>query len=185
LQSSINDAQGLFKKEKSIIYLHGRSELKCQDIEHFSSWSQLGRDVRVVRSLETKNTRRQSTGKLHYETSEWVWVGTISKEKLSTEDFVKLAHGRWKIENNGFNELVTYWHADHIYKHNPVSIENFLLLILLTYVIFHIFICRNLKAQIRAKYTKQHLAKMIICEFYSLSFPAFIPPYSVILFFTQ
>lgn len=134
----LKDAHGLFKEEKSVTYTLVQSELKCQDIEHFSSWSQLGRDVRVVRSLETKNLRRQNTRKLHFETSEWVWVGTISKEKLPTEEFVKLAHGRWKIENNGFNELVNYWHVDHIYKHNPVSIESFWLLIMLAYVIFHL-----------------------------------------------
>lgn len=172
----LKDAQGLFKSEKSVSYQYKHLERKCQDIEHFSSWSQLGRDVRVVRSLETKNIRRQNTGKIHYETSEWVWVSTISKEKLPTEDFINLAHGRWKIENNGFNELVNYWHADHIYKHNPVSIETFLLLTMLAYVIFHIFICRNLKTEIRAKYTKLHLAKMIMSEFYSLSQPVFIPP---------
>ena len=170
----LNDAQGLFKEEKAISYYYRQIERKCQDIEHFSSWSQLGRDVRVVRSLETKNIRQQNTKKLHYETSEWVWVSTISKEKLPTEDFVKLAHGRWKIENNGFNELVNYWHADHIYNHNPISIENFLLLTMLAYMIFHIFINRNLKVEIRVKYTKQHLVKMILCEFYSFS--VFIPP---------
>jgi hypothetical protein len=172
----LSDAQGLFPEEKSITYRYKQLERKCQDIEHFSSWSQLGREVRVVRSVETKKTKRQTTGKLHYGISEWVWVSTLSKEKLPTEEFVKLAHGRWKIENNGFNELVNYWHADHIYKHNPVSIENFLLLTMLAYAVFHIFINRNLKMKIRVKYTKLHLAKMIMSEFYSLSLPAFIPP---------
>lgn len=172
----LKDAQGLFKSEKSVSYQYKHLERKGQDIEHFSSWSQLGREVRVVRSLETKNLSRQNTGKLHYETSEWVWVSTISKGELPTEEFIKLAHGRWKIENNGFNELVNYWHADHIYKHNPASIESFLLLTMLVYVIFHIFINRNLKMEIRVKYTKLYLAKMITSEFYSLFLPVFIPP---------
>ncbi|MFH0827910.1 MAG: transposase, partial [Candidatus Omnitrophota bacterium] len=172
----LKDAQELFKLEKSVNYQYRGLERKCWDIEHFSSWSQLGRDVRVIRSLETKSIRRQNTGKIHFETSEWAWASTISQESLPTEEFVKLAHGRWKIENNGFNELVNYWHADHIYKHNPVSIENFLLLTMLAYVVFHIFINRNLKMEIRVKYTKLHLAKMIMSEFYSLSLSVFIPP---------
>ena len=25
---------------------------------------------------------------------------------------------RWAIENEGFNELVTRWHGDHVYKHD-------------------------------------------------------------------
>lgn len=163
----LKDAQGLFKQEKSTSYYYGQIERKCQDVEHFSSWSQLNREVRVVRSLETKNTKRQNTKKLHYETSEWVWVSTISKEKLPTEDFVKLGHGRWKIENNGFNELVNYWHADHVYRHSPQAIESFWLLIMLAFILFHSFIGRNLKTIIRQKYTKKHLAQMIAAEIYS------------------
>jgi hypothetical protein len=59
------------------------------------------------------------------EVSEWVWVSTIPKRRLSTENFVKFAHDRWKIENNGFHELVNQWHADHVYRHDPVAIEAF------------------------------------------------------------
>lgn len=162
----LKDAQGVFKSEKSTSYRYGQIERECQDIEHFNSWSQLGREVRVVRSLETNHLRRQNTGKIHYETSEWVWVSTISKEELPTETFVKLGHGRWKIENNGFNELVNYWHADHVYRHSPDAIESFWLLIMLAFILFHAFIGRNLKAIIRQKYTKKHLAQMITAEIY-------------------
>jgi hypothetical protein len=160
----LKDAQGLFKSEKSVSYRYTHLERKCWDIEHFSSWSQLGRDVRVVRSLETKNIRRQSTGKLHYETSEWVWVSTIPKGSLPTEEFVKLAHGRWKIENNGFNELVNYWHLDHVYRHTPAAIEAFCLLTMLAFILFHAFIGRNLKPEIRHRYSKMHWGRMITAE---------------------
>jgi hypothetical protein len=162
----LNDAQGLFKKEESITYRYGQVERKCQDIEHFSSWSQLGRDVRVVRSLETKHLRRQNTGKIYDETSEWIWVSTISKEELPTEKFVKLAHGRWKIENNGFNELVNYWRADHVYRHTPAAIESFWLLICIAFILFHAFICLNLKPEIRYKYTKMHWVRIITAELF-------------------
>lgn len=157
----LKDAQGLFKREKSVNCCLSQSELKCQDIGHFSSWSQLGSEVRVVRSIETKHCRRQNTGKIHYETSEWIWVSTISKEKLSTEAFVKLGHGRWKIENNGFNELVNYWHADHVYRHSPTAIESFWLLTCIAFIIFHAFIGRNLKQEIRHNHTKTYWAQLI------------------------
>lgn len=162
----LKDAQGLFKSEKSTSYRYGQIEWKCQDIEHFNSWSQLGREVRVVRSLETKHLRRQNTGKIHYETSEWIWVSTISKEELPTEAFVKLGHGRWKIENNGFNELVNYWHADHVYRHTPAAIESFWLLICIAFILFHAFIGRNLKQEIRHNYTKMHWARLITAELF-------------------
>ena len=162
----LKDAQELFKLEKSVSYQYRGIERKCWDIEHFSSWSQLGRDVRVVRSLETKSIRRQNTGKIHFENSEWVWVSTISQESLPTEEFVKLAHGRWKIENNGFNELVNYWHADHVYRHTPAAIEAFCLLTMLAFILFHAFISRNLKPEMRHKYSKLHWGRMITAELF-------------------
>jgi hypothetical protein len=162
----LKDAQELFKLEKSVSYQYGGLERKCWDIEHFSSWSQLGREVRVVRSLETKSIKRQSTGKLHFETCEWVWVGTISQRSLPTEEFVNLAHGRWKIENNGFNELVNYWHADHVYRHTPAAMESFCLLTMLAFILFHAFIGRNLKPEIRHKYSKLHWGRMITAELF-------------------
>ncbi len=162
----LKDAQGLFKSEKPTNYSYGRIERKCWDIENFNSWSQVGCDVRVVRSQETKHIRRQSTKKIHYETSEWIWVSTASKEELPTEEFVKLGHGRWKIENNGFNELVNYWHADHVYRHNPIAIEAFWLLTMLAFILFHVFINCNLKPQIRYKYNKLHWARIITAELF-------------------
>lgn len=165
----LKDAQGLFKSEKSTNYQYGQTERNCWDIEDFSSWSQVGRKVRVVRSVETKRLRRQNTGKLHYETSEWIWVSTIPKEELSTEAFVKLGHGRWKIENNGFNELVNYWHADHVYRHTPAAIEAFWLLTMPAFNLFHAFIGLNLKPEIRHKYNKMHWARMITAELFRAS----------------
>lgn len=170
----LKDAKGLFKQEKPTFYQDGKVERQCWDIEHFASWEQLGREIRVVCSLERKRVKRQRTKKIHYESSEWIWASTISKQRLSTEDFVKFGHDRWKIENNGFNELVNYWHADHVYCHNPAAIEAFGLLTMLAYILFHAFIGRNLKAVIRHKYTKKHLARMITAEIYPCG--NFIPP---------
>ncbi len=170
----LKDAKGLFKQKKPNFFQDGKVERQCWDIEHFRSWEQLGCEVRVVCSLERKRVKRQKTKKIHFESSEWVWVSTISKQKLGTEDFVKFGHDRWKIENNGFNELVNYWHADHVYCHNPAAIEAFGLLTMLAYILFHAFINRNLKAVIRHKYTKKHLALMITAEIYPRE--NFIPP---------
>lgn len=170
----LKDAKGLFKQEKPKFCQDGKVERQCWDIEGFTSWEQLGREIRVVCSMERKCVKRQKTKKIHFENSEWVWASTISKQRLGTEDFVKFGHNRWKIENNGFNELVNYWHADHLYCHNPAAIEAFGLLTMLAYILFHAFINRNLKAVIRHKYTKKHLARMITAEIYPCK--NFIPP---------
>lgn len=156
----LKDAQGLFKIENSHVYQNRKVKRECWDIEHFRSWEQLAREIRVVRSLETSRNKRQEN------ISDWIWAGTISKEKLPTEQFIEIAHGRWKIENNGFNELVNYWHADHVYRHDSVAIETFWLLTMLAYILFHAFIGLNLKPAIRYSHTKTHWARVITAELY-------------------
>ena len=163
----LKDARGLFKREKSTVYQEGTVKKECWDIENFTSWDQLDVPVRVVCSRETRQIKRQKTKEFDYEVSEWVWVSTIPKRRLGTQNFVKFAHDRWKIENNGFHELVNQWHANHVYRHDPVAIEAFGLTTMLAYILFHAFIRRNLKAVFRDRHTKKHLAQMITAEIYS------------------
>jgi hypothetical protein len=47
------------------------------------------------------------------------------------------AHRRWVIENNGFRELKTFWHADHVYKHDANAVEAMLLIFSIAYNVFH------------------------------------------------
>jgi len=168
------DAKSLFKREQAQVYENGPLRKECWDIENFRSWDQIDVPVRVVCSRETKKVKRQRTKEFDDEICEWVWVSTIPKRRLGTEDFVKFGHDRWKIENNGFHELVNQWHADHVYRHDPVAIEAFGLTTMLAYILFHAFIGRNLKEVFRDKHTKKHLAQMITAEIYHVE--NLIPP---------
>lgn len=170
----LKDARGLFRKEKSTVYQEGKVRKECWDIEEFRSWDQLDYPVRVVCSRETRRIKRQKTKEIKEQVSEWVWVSTIPKRKLETENFIKFAHDRWKIENNTFHEMVNYWHTDHVYKHDPVAIEAFGLTGMLAYILFHAFIGRNLKEVFREKHTKKGLARMITADLYLCK--KFIPP---------
>ena len=58
-------------------------------------------------------------------------------------------HARWSVENEGFNELVNRWHADHVYKHHPVAMLVFMLVAILCLNVFVAFYCRNLKPAAR------------------------------------
>ena len=78
-----------------------------------------------------------------------------------------LGHARWDIENYGFNELVNGWHADHIYKHDPQAIEAFTLLAFLAYNLFHAFLARNLKPQLRRAQTESFWAQLIAAQIYA------------------
>ena len=162
----LQDAMGLFKQEEPLVLRKERLTRRCRDMEGFNSWVQLGKDVRVVRSLEARTVRSQMTGKEETRESDWMWATTVPKEEAGTEVFVETGHKRWDIENKAFNELVTYWHADHVYKHAPVAIEAFWLITMLAYNLFHAFIHLNLKPVVRTAYTKHHLGRLVAAELY-------------------
>jgi len=159
----ICDAMGIFTQEQPMVVREKCRTRQYWDVEQMTSWPQFG-NVRVVRSLETTARKQQKTGKEEESVSDWMWVTTLPKTLLGTEAFIEMAHKRWDIENKGFNELVTYWHADHLYTHTRTAIEGFWLTTLLAYNLFHAFINGNLKPVIRAMYTKAFIARALAQE---------------------
>lgn len=164
----LQDAVGIFKgKAPSHVYEDKKTKIRCWDMEGFDTWDTFGEKVRVVRTVEETTITRQNGKKDETSTREWFWVSTIPGEKVKTEDFINLAHGRWAIENNGFNELVRYWKVDHVYRHSQSAIEAFWLMIMLAYNLFHAFIRLNLKPQLRERHTKLHFLFMITAELFN------------------
>ena len=141
----------------------------CQwwDHEGLVSWPQVQQPLRVVRSVESWQQYSQLDSQPHPHHSEWVWVTTLSSLQVRTARVVRLGHQRWDIENQGFNELVNGWHADHVYKHDPAAIENFLLTVFLAFNLFHVFVARNLKASLRRSkprvFWARAMATTLIC----------------------
>jgi hypothetical protein len=134
------------------------------DFPDLLSWPEVKAPVRVVRSLESWSVKRQLTQQLTPQTSDWIWVTTLSLVQARTAFVVTLGHHRWDIENHGFNELVNGWHADHVYRHDPNAIECFLLLAFLAYNIFHAFLALNLKPQLLAGKTEIYWARLMASE---------------------
>jgi len=175
----LQDARGLFETEPPKEFTRGRTHYQQWDMEGFTTWPQVGRPMRVVRSLET-TARRERLGeqcKTTLQTRDWVWTTTLSRSQASTETIVGLGHARWRIENQGFNELCTFWHFDHIYRHHPNAILAFLLTLAVAFNLFHVFWARNLKPQLRVGYAKMHWANLIAATLRVLCFPhLFLPP---------
>jgi hypothetical protein len=165
----IQDAMGIFNQQQPAVFQQKTVTRQCWDIDGFTSWTSFGNEVRVVRSVETTTVCRQKTGKKECSVSEWMWVTTLSKEMVQTKTFVETAHRRWDIENKAFNELTSYWHADHVYRHAVGAIESFWLITMLAYNLFHAFIRLNLKSAIRTVYTKLHLARAVAAELYGIN----------------
>ena len=141
------------------------------DVADLTSWPQVRVPLRVVRSQETYTVRRQVSGLVSEEHAEWVWVTTLSATQASTQLIVRLGHARWDIENYGFNQLVNDWHADHVYKHHPNAIEAFTLVAFLAYNLFHAFLTRNVKPQLRQGKTESFWVQLIAAQIYTPAWP--------------
>ena len=162
----LEDARGLFEQTPPAVIQEGRCESLQWDMEGFTSWPQVNRPVRVVRSLEKRVIRRQLDGREEELHSNWVWVTTLSTKRASTRTVVKFGHRRWAIENEGFNELTTRWHGDHVYKHDSHAMLVFCLLAMLCLNVFLAFHGRNLKPPLRQASSMLHISRLIAAELY-------------------
>ena len=95
-----------------------------------------------------------------------MWVTTLSPKRVSTGGIVRFGHLRWKIENEGFNELSTRWHADHVYKHDSQAMLVFCLLAMVCLNVFIAFYRLNLKPARRRACSMLHISRLIAGEPY-------------------
>ena len=163
----VQDARALFAPTVPLAIEDDRCRRLCWDMEGFTSWPQVNEPVRVVRSLETRTVRRQLDGQLEDVRSDWLWVTTLAQAKAPTRAAVQLGHARWTIENQGFNEMVTRWHADHVYRHEPTAMLVLWLLAMACLNLFLAFYRRNLKPAVRRSVSMLHVSRLIAAELYS------------------
>ncbi len=170
----LQDVRGIMKKEPPVTFTDKNGcKHVCWDIENLTTWSTLPVEARVVYSVETTVATSPDTKRKEEKTSEWAWATDVPQKELPTQEFVPIAHARWKIENNGFNELVNQWRADHVYKHEAMDV--FWLITMLAYNFFHAFIFLNLKPQIRKNHTKLHWAARMATELYASLYLGYCP----------
>ncbi|MDH7512825.1 MAG: transposase [Clostridiales bacterium] len=175
----LEDARALFPLENASVEDDGKTRRQVWDIEGFESWESLGREIRVVRSVETRSFRRQLTGQAEQQTSEWIWATTLSREKASTSAVVRLGHLRWRIENRALNEMVISWSADHVYRHHPTAITAFWLTLMLVLNLFRAFLFLNIKPCRRAGHSQLYFARLLfsdLCRENSSNIPAELSP---------
>jgi hypothetical protein len=161
----LQDAQRLFEDQPPTV-VHASPRRQCWDLEGFTTWPQVAVPVRVVRSHETRAIRRQLDGQIEEQVTDWYWVTTLGTQLVSTAAVVQMGHHRWGIENEGFNELVNQYHADHVYRHEPTAMLVFWLLTQLALNVFTAFFGRNLKPAARAAVSMLHVARLMLAELY-------------------
>ncbi|MDQ1255465.1 MAG: Tnp 1 protein, partial [Candidatus Hydrogenedentes bacterium] len=101
----LQDARALFERLTPARLDDRTVRRQCWDLPGFTTWPQCGEKVRVARSLEETTVRRQNGRTEETLVSEWFWVTSLPNLLASMETIVRAGHGRWGIENYGFNEL--------------------------------------------------------------------------------
>ena len=163
----LEDARSLFETTTPVIGRRGTRTCRYWDLAGFTTWPQVRAPIRVVRSLETWTVRRQLDGQVEELHTEWFWVTTLAPARAPTGAVVQLGHARWAIENEGFNELATRWHADHVYRHEPTALLVFTLLAMLCLNVFLAFYRRDLKPAARVDASRLHVARQVAAELYA------------------
>ena len=171
----LEDARALFSDMKPIALDDSKVKRLCWDLDSFTTWPQCGERVRVVRSVETTLVKRQRSKKIEKLQSEWFWVTSLPSRLAPTETILRAGHGRWGIENQGFNELCSQWHGDHGYRYNAHALIACTLLLFIAYNLFHAFITRNLKPQVRAGRSQKYWADLIAAQFIIVFSPTAAP----------
>ena len=157
----LQDAQGLFSQRvPDGQWTAGRRTVQYWDDEGFTSCEGVAGPLRVLHTIETEHRREriarqwQETDK----TSSWYWATTFSQRQLPARAFWQAGHWRWDIENGCFNTTSTHWGLDHVFKHEPTAIINFVLTLFLAFILLQCFWQRNLKSPFRDRFTLIGLA---------------------------
>jgi hypothetical protein len=156
----LQDAQGLFSQRAPGQWSEGRRSVQYWDEEGFTSCEGVAEPLRVLHTVETVRRRERIAleWKESEETSSWYWATTFKQRHLPTRQLYRAAHSRWDIENGCFNSTSAHWGLDHVFKHEPTAIVNFILTLFLAFVLLQCFWTRNLKSPFRDRFTLIGLA---------------------------
>jgi hypothetical protein len=94
-------------------------QFQLWDSEGFPFTADHPQPVRVVRSEEKLTQNHYRRGKLQSETTEheWLWITTLDSQTFPATLVRRLGHDRWKLENNGWNDLTQNWALKHGFLH--------------------------------------------------------------------
>ena len=157
----LQDAQGLFsQRPPDGQWTEGRRTVQSWDEEGFTSSEGVAEPLRVLRTLETEQRRERIAGRWVQteQISSWYWTTTFRRLQLPSRSLWRAGHWRWDIENGCFNTTSAHWGLDHVFKHEPTAIVNFVLTLFLAFVLLQCFRQRNLKSPLRERFTLIGLA---------------------------
>jgi len=124
--------------------------------------------LRIVHAHET-GTRHELIAGVRINTpidTHWYWATTMPGSLSPANVVFEFGHNRWRIENEGFNELVTSWHSRHVFHNHANSLLVLWLVMFIAHAVFHCFL-RNLKPALREVHTVIYHAARITSDLYA------------------
>jgi hypothetical protein len=172
------DAERLRSLVQPKILVDGPRTTRLWDIPDLSTFTTLGRPVRVVWAEEETRRRKIVGGepKEVLEKKTWIWVTDLPAATVPAAKIQLWGHDRWDLENRGFNELSSLWHMDHYFIHDPTAIETLLLTLAIAFLTTYLFYERNLKAPARRHLTRLAMAARLADDLVLLRGTSVWPP---------
>jgi Transposase DDE domain len=146
--------------------MRGGREVTLWQADGFTTES-ISTKLRLVHAHE-QGVRRERIAKQWHESildSHWYWATTMEISLAPGRTIFEYGHDRWRIENEGFNELATSWHSRHIFHHHPNTIQVLWLMLFMAHAAFHCFYQRNLKLAVRAGHSVIYFAELLAASF--------------------
>ncbi len=126
------------KTDQAFVDQTRRREVQLWAVEDLTFSESYGQPVWVVHSQESWTEKKMVKGKKVNQPnqSDWWWMLDEKLEGYPLMMAYDAGHRRWGIENKAFNELTQYYHLEHCYHHEPVSMLAQMLILMLGFVLF-------------------------------------------------
>jgi hypothetical protein len=118
------DAMGLFgQRPPNVCFSEKRNggdyEVRIWEARDLAFTKDYPQPVRVILSKEnvTQNHRRGKRLVAETTAHQWLWISTLDANVFPTAQVRALGHDRWKLENNGWNDLTQNWALKHGFLH--------------------------------------------------------------------
>lgn len=91
------------------------------------------------------------------EAERWMWLVT-TLEQTAPEILWEMMNRRWDIEENGFHQLKTYYHAKHCYCH--AAVEVIFNLMIIGFNMRELYLYRRIQKYARSRITRKSVSRM-------------------------
>ena len=153
------EADALRPAQAQVVFAHDQRHIELREVRDLSLTQKAQPKVRVVLSEESWQERHREgkTWKHTAKQSHWRWAATAELDHVPAQGIWEMGHGRWGIENQGFNLLTQGYHLDHCFHHEPVAILAWLLLTLLAVNLTNLFYRHWVAPRAEADFTRSDL----------------------------